>query len=288
MTHINVNPLIFYDCAADWANRNTKWLHNRSYAFGNYAPLKAGSLTPLPFQVEVDVSAEVFFAYLFKHNKNSDDEVVQRLEIGVDLIDKGTYKIVKCSGLGLYDEELEEGLYYITVETTADKYLSEIFVACKSLDNCIEITWGDYRDFEYNGGEIDYSGGFLFKAYIHSQIGMPEYEYSEEAEDRDGYTFIQKQISEKTYKFTFTAPEYLLDAMRLIRLSDKIVIKSDGKEYNVDTFLITPEWEHGGFVAVVEAEFQTDTILKKIGGSLPRNGGYGNDYNDDYNNEIVE
>ena len=113
---------------------------------------------------------------------------------------------------------------------------------------------------------------------------MPDYEFEEEGEERDGYFFPEKQISEKTYKFSFLAPEYLCDVMRLIRLSDIVQVTDKyGHLYNVDSFLIEPKWQQQGNLANVECEFQTDTVVKKIGR------GYINghaDFNGDFNNDF--
>lgn len=84
-------------------------------------------------------------------------------------------------------------------------------------------------------------------------------------EKRDGYEYPTKQISSKTYRFSFFATEFLLDALRFIRMADHIVITNDEKTYNASAFLITPEWEKEGDVAGVDAQFQTDTVAKKIG-----------------------
>ena len=113
-----------------------------------------------------------------------------------------------------------------------------------------------------------------------ADIAKPEYIFEDESEERDGYTFPIKQISEKRYKFSFLASEYLLDVMRFIRMADFVQITYQGKTFLPDSFLITPEWEKEGDVAVVKAEFDTDTVVKKLGlGYLRPTGG---DFNVDY------
>ena len=63
-------------------------------------------------------------------------------------------------------------------------------------------------------------------------------------------------------------------------------ITYNGKTYTADSFLITPEWEDNGDIAVVDAEFETATVAKKLGlGYLRSTGGdFNNDYNNDFNN----
>lgn len=57
--------------------------------------------------------------------------------------------------------------------------------------------------------------------------------------------------------------------------------------HNLDTFLITPEWEDNGDVASVEAEFDTATVAKKIGlGYIKaQRGDFNDDFNNDFNNQ---
>ena len=97
-------------------------------------------------------------------------------------------------------------------------------------------------------------------------MGKPDYTFEEEGEQRDGLWFPEKMISEKTYKFTFLASEYLLDVMRFIRMADNIKVTDKyGRTYQCDTFLMTPKWEAQGNLASVEVEFQTNTVAKRIG-----------------------
>jgi hypothetical protein len=64
------------------------------------------------------------------------------------------------------------------------------------------------------------------------------------------------------------------------------VIDKYGRVYNCDTFLITPEWQEQGDLASVEIEFETDTVVKKIGRGYTVPSG-GADFNEDYNNDYL-
>ena len=70
-------------------------------------------------------------------------------------------------------------------------------------------------------------------------------------------------------------------------MSDHVVITSRGERYEADSFLITPKWQEQGDLAGVEAEFETDTVIKKIGrGVVVTNlGDFNNDFNNDFKNE---
>ena len=65
---------------------------------------------------------------------------------------------------------------------------------------------------------------------------------------------------------TFLASEYMCDVMRFVRMSDKVKVTDKyGRNYQCDTFLITPKWETQGDLASVEVEFQTNVVAKRIG-----------------------
>lgn len=148
---------------------------------------------------------------------------------------------------------------------------SDIFTCVPSsqMDAYVKLEWWDDNDFVMDAGAIVYNNAGLNvyknRLYLMTDIAKPEYTFTEDGENRDGYFFPIKQISTKRYRFSILAPEYLLDIMRLIRMSDHIQITYRGEVFNVDTFLMTPTWESGGQLASVECEFETNTVAKKIG-----------------------
>lgn len=176
------------------------------------------------------------------------------------------------------DLHLAQGMYYLvlkvgTTTQTKGTYYSDAFcvVPRAELGKNIHIEWYNRENLEFKGGYIPYEAaefGETFKnqLYLDSTIGMPEYQFTEDGEERNGYFFPIKQISEKVYKFTFVAPEYLCDAMRTIRMADYIKITDSlGREYEVEHFEMNVTWLEQGHYASVECLFQTDTIVKKIG-----------------------
>jgi hypothetical protein len=153
----------------------------------------------------------------------------------------------------------------------------------------LKIEWWDVDDFVMDGARIVYPLGedswFKNCLLLNTELGKPDYEFNEEGEQRDGYFFPELQISEKKYKATFLASEYLCDVMRFIRMADYVKITDKyGNIYRADTFLITPKWETQGDLASVEVEFTCDTVAKKVGRGIFGLGEYG-DFNDDYNND---
>lgn len=184
---------------------------------------------------------------------------------------------------------LQNGQYYLMMRID-QPYYSEVFTVVNDMQPYLKITWWDEKDFVMDAGTIvyKYAGGTQFKnvLYLQSDIAKPEYVFEEEGVSRDGYFFPTKQISEKKYRFSFLASEYLLDVMRFIRMADYAEIEYHGQKYSPDTFLITPEWEDNGDVAAVSAEFDTATVAKKIGwGHVEESGGdFNNDFNNDFDN----
>jgi len=199
---------------------------------------------------------------------------VEILDITAQLIATGLV-INRYAGLGfdiiiypgnvVMDIELDPGTYYLEFNDGTQTFYSEIFNSVPNVSNCLKIEFWDTENVAINSGLIDFTNNFKFKVYLDTQVGRPDYEFEEEVTKRDGYQFVEKQMSEKTFKFNFYAPEYLCDAMRIIRMMDNITISSRGDNYNADQFLISPKWQKGGYYADVEAEFQCDTIIKKTG-----------------------
>lgn len=161
---------------------------------------------------------------------------------------------------------LADGQYYAEMSDGTDTWYSEIFTVSNAASSYLKIEWWDVEDFVTDAGTIVYTAPtYNSRLYIPTDIAKPEYEFEEESEERDGYTFPIKQISKKTFHFSFLASEYLLDVMRFIRLSDYVVITYKGQRYSVDSFMLSPEWEDYGDIASVDAEFTTATVVKKIG-----------------------
>lgn len=273
-----------------WYNDITLQNHRKSYAFGNIYPLFTPDRTVLPFQLVRATRSASLTTLLFDKNG------IQIADISAPMIETGL-QIVPFSSLG-YDVIVypgilpmaittPEGIYYLQMSDGVQTWYSELFTIVRNVSDYLKITWSDTENMEYEGGQIVYSGiPFKNVVYLCTELGKPEYVFEEEGEKRDGYFFPEKQISEKTYKFTFLAPEYLIDALRIIRMSDNVTVEAKGQTYDCDTFLITPKWQTQGDIASVEAEFECATVIKKIGrGTIPGlKGDYNKDFNTDYKN----
>ena len=200
------------------------------------------------------------------------------------------YDVIVYAGQLPAFPQMENGQYYVELGDGVQTWYSEVFTVVNDISGYLKLEWWDIEDFRMDAGTIVYEQpAFKNVLYLCSDIAKPEYDFSEEIIERDGYTFPVKQVSEKRYRFSFLASEYLLDVLRFVRMADYARITKDGQTwFNLDTFLISPEWEDNGDVAVVDAEFTTATIAKKIGRGYvqPTNAGdYNNDFNNDFNNQ---
>jgi hypothetical protein len=164
--------------------------------------------------------------------------------------------------------KLSEGRHYIVLKQGTKTWYSEVFTVVSNISCYIKLEYWDNDNLYFKGGHIDYTSGFKFVCYLSTKIGKPSYPFEEELTERDGYKFIEKQASSKVYNMTFNAPEFMCDALRLVRMCDNINITSDGKVYRALSFSVNVDWEDYGDVAAVDAEFETDTVVTKIANIL--------------------
>jgi hypothetical protein len=179
-----------------------------------------------------------------------------------------------------------DGQHYLTLTDGVETWYSEVFTIVQDMSPYLKIEWYNDENLVFDGGQFVFNNPrFHNFLYFATEVGKPEYTFEEEGESRDGFFFPEKQLSEKRYKCTILAPEYLCDVMRLIRMCDHVrVTDKYGRIYDCDTFLITPDWQEQGDLASVEIEFETDTVVKKIGRgyTVPSGMDFNNDYNNDY------
>lgn len=281
----NFNPLPWYNDISrqDW---------RKSYAYGTVYPLFAPANILLPFQIfRAHSTAEVTAVELYTKGGAYVQDITQAMqEAGLTVIsidDFAGYDVILYPANLYMATAMQDGQYYLRLTDGVSEWYSEVFTVVQDVTPYLCVEWWDDTNAVFDNGGIAYQNGYKNRIYLNTELGKPDYEFEEEGEDRDGYYFAEKQISEKTYKFSFLAPEYLCDAMRIARLSDYVRVTSAGIVYDCDTFLITPEWKGTGALASVEAEMQTDTVVKKIGKAYIKavHGDYNDDYNNDYNND---
>lgn len=160
------------------------------------------------------------------------------------------------------------GTYYLRMtDAGGDSLYSEMFTygAVPS----VRLEWNDVRDLSLPEGRMPYSDGYVNRVWLNTAVGRPEYETEKEGDERDGYFFMEKGTSRKSYRMTFYAPEYLCDALRLVPVSDIVKIWDTSRgveiEYDADDADIEVEWLEQGNYASVTVTFRTDTVVKNLG-----------------------
>lgn len=275
----NISPLPFYD---NLALQN----HRKDYAFGQVYPLITYKNMLLPFQVVLASGTSVNWVRLYNFSTGKYTDITTSIkENGLQIKSFTGFKLLKYPGTLPVIGIVHEGQYYLAISISdLGTIYSDIFTVCNKVDDYLLLEYYNSYNFELKNGIVDFSDNFKFRCYLNTQIGKPEYDFEEEATERMGYTFIESQISKKIYKFTFLAPEYLCDALRIVRLCENKKITSKLQVYDLTTFSMEPEWEDQGDLAAVECEFETDTVIANIGGYVPSlsGGNFNDDFNDDY------
>lgn len=265
--------------------------HRKSYAYGTIYPLFTPKRTLLPFQIMRNTSSRnITGAQLYDKNGVLFADITTALkETGLQIVPFASlgYDVIVYPSLLPFAIDTPDGIYYARMTDGVNVWYSEMFTIVGDLSGYLKIEWYDVENFVFDAGQIVYQNPkFHNVLYLCTELGKPEYTFEEEGETRDGYFFSEKQISEKTYRCMALAPEYLCDVMRFIRMSDKVFVTDKyGRQYDCDTFLITPKWQTQGDLASVEIEFETATVAKKIGRGYitpGRKGDFNNDFNDDF------
>lgn len=300
----NLSPLPFYD---EESFQN----HRKDYAFGNIYPLICPLRRVLPFQFiykagsqDITVGTPII-TWLDEENSHISHEVPLNISWkALEVTDTTNTSIGFYKGDTDLPEINREGRAYIKIEINNTFIYSEIITFVSDISNYLRIdyknsypfTFGVYdnrqiifKKVEQDDDFIVSVTNFMFRVYLCSQLGKPEYVFEESAVERMGYSFIESQVSKKIYKFNFLAPEFLCDALRIIRLCDYKKLYSKGITYNMLNFEMAVEWQEQGDIANVECSFEADTIIANIGGYTDvldediNNGNFNLDFNEDYN-----
>jgi hypothetical protein len=258
------SPLAWYDSIEE---QN----HNKWYAFGNVYRMCMPNGYILPFQFNRPTSDEEI-AYVKLHSLsggNPIDITNVMLQNGLEVVSNYNaygYDVIRYNSNNSIGVTVEDGYYYLSVEYSSGVMYSEVFTFSSDLSKHIKIEWEIYDDI-VSGSGIVLSGTNVL--LVSSDIGKPEYTFEEEGTDRDGLFFAEKQLSEKVYRFTFLAPEYVCDSIRLAQMADSVIVTdANGNSHYCDTFNTTVEWQEQGDVASVEVKFTTNAVLKKVGKGL--------------------
>lgn len=263
-----LSPLPFYQ------GTDLRYQHHRkSYAFGNVFPLISYRDMLLPFQISIYkphepvIRGDLEFG-LFHFDGTLIGDITSPIKNkGLDVIEYEDIYVIKYPAISALGLNISEGRYFLRMTTKEGEYYSEVFTVCNSIDKYLCLEYKNSQALQKKDEVVDFFNNFTFRVYLCTQVGKPEYLFEESAIDRMGYTFIESQVSKKIHKFTFVAPEYLCDALRLVKLCDYKKITSNGLEYYPMTFDMNVNWEEQGDLASVECSFETDTVIVNIGGA---------------------
>lgn len=280
----NISPL-------PWYLHQDEQLHRRTYSYGAIYPLYCQIDVLMPFQIVRETREnDITRVFLYDTKDRFVMNITQKmLDVGLRIkkyTDYG-YDVILFPAVLPMGLNMEEGQYYLIMSDGQQQWYSEVFTVVTQINDFLKLEWYDAEDLFYPDGVITYKEPkYINRLYLQTQLGKPEYPFEEEGENRDGLFFPTKQIAEKTYRFTIIASEFLLDCLRIVRMSDYVKITDQySQEYNADTFLMTPTWQTQGDLASCECEFQTSTIYKKIGrGYIVQDLG---DFNIDFNNDYL-
>ncbi len=289
---ICISPLKFYD-------NIHKQNRYRSFAYGHVAPLITNPNVITPFCI----------------NLGTENSGRTHMIVSVDLYDANTNKLIgnytkRFIEAGLYVKEVDgnviiwfrgifplsgiidyEGQYYLAIKELLHTYVySEVFCYTNDVSDCLKIEYWNPEGNLYVGGKYPVfpdDKAFHYILLLKSELGKPEYSFEEEATKRLGYSFIESQVSKKTYKFNTVIPEYLCDAMRIIRLCSQKRITCKDETYDAITFNMEVDWQEQGDLASVTCEFDVDNVVTNLGGFKyeATGGDFNNDFNNDFNIE---
>lgn len=262
--HNNFSPLAF-------RRKESKATYEKWYAFGkNYAiPASANTLTPFQF---TELNIPVFDPDTIEVeviNEETGEPKKTGVYVSFDVMPEHGGVLYVSPGKNSFREALPQGTYRARFSIGDEVYISTPFCVIPGIE-----TSSKYLLIEYwNDEKIAYPGGFIttganndfrYQMYVPATICKPKYEFEEELTKRAGYKFLELQTSTKVYAFTFVAPEFICDAMRLIRLSDYIRISHDGEYYNALNFEFDVDWQEQLYLAAVDCQFETDSIIQKL------------------------
>lgn len=286
-----ISSIPFYDSKADV---NSK----KDYAFGvtykNIVYYKNRETVKLPpFVVYTDLSSSSIVSLgltLFNSKSNTAVQTFSNVLMNVD--DNG-YCTILFNGLDIVISNLQLGEYFLQIYAfdNVHQYIfcSDYFYLTDDIHNYVLLKWKNSTNLHINNRIIPFELGFEPFCYVDSLIGKPNYEYEEEITKRLGYEFVEMQLSKKTYQFVFIAPEYLCDALRIMKVCDnKQIIRYDfqnyDRGYSVMNMGFEVSWEQPGDLAGVTITFDVDNVVSNTSGYLPLGGDFNNDYNSDFNN----
>ncbi|WAX07374.1 tail fiber protein [Bacteroides phage BF698P3] len=264
-TFNNFSPLAFRE-------KSMKATYKKWYAYGKEfaLPFSTTELPPFQFTVANLPSFDPTTVEVFLVDEATGVRSGTGIKIKVDTMDEHNSVLYVSPGSNMYAKSIEPGVYRAEFTIPeGETYVSTPICVTDGIETSTNFVKLEY----WNDEKLAYPNGFVttgtdndfkFQMYIPTTFFKPKYEFEEEITKRAGYKFLELQTCNKVFGFNFLAPEYICDALRLVRLSDYIRFTHDGEYYNALNFEYNPDWQDNGYLAAIECQFETDTIIQKL------------------------
>lgn len=264
-TFNNFSPLAFRE-------KSQKATYKKWYAYGREfaLPFSTTELPPFQFTVANLPSFDPTTVEVFLVNEATGVRSGTGIKIKVDTMNEHNSVLYVSPGSNVYAKSMEPGVYRAEFAIPeGETYVSTPICVTDGIEtntNFVKLEYWNDENLAYPNGFITtgIDNDFKFQMYIPTTFFKPKYEFEEEITKRAGYKFLELQTCNKVFGFSFLAPEYICDALRLVRLSDYIRFTHDGEYYNALNFEYTPDWQDNGYLAAIECQFETDTIIQKL------------------------
>ena len=264
-TFNNFSPLAFRE-------KSMKATYKKWYAYGKEfaLPFSTTELPPFQFTVANLPSFDPTTVEVFLVDEATGTRVATGVKIKVDSMDGRGSVLYVSPGSNVYAKSIEPGVYRAEFAIPeGETYVSTPICVTDGIEtntNFVKLEYWNDEKLAYPNGFVTTGtdNDFKFQMYIPTTFFKPKYEFEEEITKRAGYKFLELQTCNKVFGFNFLAPEYICDALRLVRLSDYIRFTHDGEYYNALNFEYNPDWQDNGYLAAIECQFETDTIIQKL------------------------
>lgn len=264
-TFNNFSPLAFRE-------KSMKATYKKWYAYGKEfaLPFSTTELPPFQFTVANLPSFDPTTVEVFLVDEATGTRGATGIKIKVDSMDGHGSVLYVSPGSNVYAKSIDPGVYRAEFAIPeGETYVSTPICVTDGIEtntNFVKLEYWNDEKLAYPNGFVTTGtdNDFKFQMYIPTTFFKPKYEFEEEITKRAGYKFLELQTCNKVFGFNFLAPEYICDALRLVRLSDYIRFTHDGEYYNALNFEYTPDWQDNGYLAAIECQFETDTIIQKL------------------------
>lgn len=264
-TFNNFSPLAFRE-------KSQKATYKKWYAYGKEfaLPFSTTELPPFQFTVANLPSFDPTTVEVFLVNEATGVRSGTGIKIKVDTMNEHNSVLYVSPGSNVYAKSMEPGVYRSEFAIPeGETYVSTPICVTDGIEtntNFVKLEYWNDEKLAYPNGFVTTGtdNDFKFQMYIPTTFFKPKYEFEEEITKRAGYKFLELQTCNKVFGFSFLAPEYICDALRLVRLSDYIRFTHDGEYYNALNFEYNPDWQDNGYLAAIECQFETDTIIQKL------------------------